>query len=506
MKVNLPVTGHEVRLPTGESVISTTDLKGKITFINKTFCDVSGFTEEELVGRPHNLVRHPDMPAEAFQDLWDAIKAGKPWNGIVKNRCKNGDHYWVDAFAMPVEKDGKTIAYISVRHQASVEQAAAADALYAKIRAGKIKLKRSLLQRIYEVDLSTRFHLAMAFSTLPAIVALTLALTGMVGPWYVVIATVMSLLLDGILVAWMNRDILRNLHRATELLGQAAIGDLTCSLKIRTRDQMGLLGIAASNMVVNMRSLMHTSASMAHASESAAQHLSQAATSLSQSSAEQAASSEEIANAMGQMVANITQNAESARQTDKIASASSGAVQAGTEAMSQALSSLRIIAEKVTVVEDIAWQTNLLALNAAIEAARAGDHGKGFAVVAEEVRKLAARSQLAANEIGNLSQSGVAVADRAGETLATMLPEIQRTAELVQAIATASQEQTSGTSQISSGIQQMDKIVQQNAATSEEISCMSQELVLQAEKQKRLIGYFKLQQQDGSPFNITHRA
>ncbi len=492
MRQNLPVTGREVRLPAGESIISTTNLKGQITFINKTFCDVSGFAEEELIGQPHNLVRHPDMPPEAFADLWDTLHAGRPWNGLVKNRCKNGDHYWVDAFAMPVKRDGKVVAYISVRHQATAEQAQGAEALYRRIRTGQVKLRRSLLQRIYDMNLRGRFHLAMVISALPAIVAMTLALAGMVGPWYVVTASVVSLILDGILVAWMNRDILKALHLSTELLGRAAIGDLTGSLKIRTRDQMGLLGVAASNMVVSMRSLMQTAAGMAEAAETAARNLAQASDELSRSTSAQAAASEEIAGSMAQIAANIDQNTGNADQTDTIAAASTQAAQTGAGAMNQALESMRVIADKVKVVEDIAWQTNLLALNAAIEAARAGESGRGFAVVAEEVRRLADRSESAANEIAALSSDGVAIADHASATLMAVLPETRRTAELVQDIAQASREQSAGVGQVSAGILQIDKVAQQNAATCEQISGMSQALLEQAQRQKKLVGHFRL--------------
>ena len=492
MKKNLPVTGTEVYLPVGESVISTTDLKGIITFVNKTFCDVSGFCEEELIGKSHNIVRHPDMPEAAFKDLWATVKKGKPWNGVVKNRCKNGDHYWVDAFAMPVIKDGVTVAYISVRHQASAEQIKFADRLYGDVRSGKKKLRRSVLQRLYEVDLKTRFHIAMFISSMPAIVAMVLALAGLVGPWYVVIASIVSLLMDSALVAWMTRDILNSLYKATELLSRAAIGDLSNSLKIRSRDQMGLLSVAASNMVVSMRSLMQTSRYMLQTTESSAKHLAQASASLSDSTAQQAALGEEIAQAMTQMAKHIGQNTENAEQTNNIASASSEVAVVGVESMNNALTAMQAIAQKVQAVQDIAWKTNLLALNAAIEAARAGEQGKGFAVVADEVRSLAQSSQLAADEIDQLVQRGVMVTECASSRLAEIFTQIQTTASLVQEITKASRSQSQRTLHIEGSIRQLENAVQQNAATSEEVSGMSQELLYQSGHQKKLVEYFTL--------------
>jgi methyl-accepting chemotaxis protein len=213
---------------------------------------------------------------------------------------------------------------------------------------------------------------------------------------------------------------------------------------------------------------------------------------------------------MEQMAANIRQNADNAMQTEKIAVKSSKDAQEGGAAVINTVKAMKDIAEKISIIEEIARQTNLLALNAAIEAARAGEHGKGFAVVASEVRKLAERSQSAAAEISDLSSSSVEVAEKAGEMLNQMVPDIQRTAELVQEIAAASKEQDTGAEQVNMAIQQLDQVIQQNASASEEMASTSEELSSQAEQLQDTIGFFKLannnQQTKQRPASTTKGA
>jgi methyl-accepting chemotaxis protein len=211
---------------------------------------------------------------------------------------------------------------------------------------------------------------------------------------------------------------------------------------------------------------------------------------MSQGASEQAAAAEESSSSIEQMTANIRQNADNAIQTEKIAIQSAKDASEGGKAVSQTVSAMKEIATKINIIEEIARQTNLLALNAAIEAARAGEHGRGFAVVAAEVRKLAERSQKAAGEINELSTSSVAVAEMAGQMLGAMVPNIQRTAELVQEIAAASREQDAGAEQISKSIQQLDAVIQQNASASEEMASTAEELSGQAEQLAEMIAFF----------------
>jgi methyl-accepting chemotaxis protein len=232
--------------------------------------------------------------------------------------------------------------------------------------------------------------------------------------------------------------------------------------------------------------------SNSHQISAAALQVSDTANSLSEATTEQAAGVEETSASVEQMGASISQNSENSQMTDKIASESARAAQEGGQAVDETVQAMAQIAEKITIIEDISYQTNMLALNAAIEAARAGEHGKGFAVVAAEVRKLAERSQIAASEISTLTTDSVKVAERAGLLLEKMVPDITRTAELVQEITAASEEQSSGVGQINSAMQQLDKVTQQNAAGSEELAATSEEMQAQSETLLDVVAFFRL--------------
>jgi methyl-accepting chemotaxis protein len=283
----------------------------------------------------------------------------------------------------------------------------------------------------------------------------------------------------------------RGLKISGDAMRMVAEGDLTRTIAITSRDEIGDLLGHVNNMIERLRGVVGDATVAAENVSAGSQELSSSSEQVSQGATEQAASAEQASASMEEMAANIKQNADNAAQTEKIARQSSKDAEASGVAVDRAVGAMRTIAEKIGIVQEIARQTDLLALNAAVEAARAGEHGKGFAVVASEVRKLAERSQSAAAEISAVSTDTVKAASEAGEMLTRLVPDIRRTAELISEISAACREQDIGASQINEAIQQLDKVTQQNAGASEQISTTSEELAAQAEELQTSIAYFR---------------
>lgn len=317
------------------------------------------------------------------------------------------------------------------------------------------------------------------------------------------ISLIVALLLSVLISRSLTRQLGGELQMASEIIQQVAAGDLAVQVPVKPDDEHSMLS-QIKQMVENLSRIIQEVRASAGTLSAASLQMSGTAQGLSQSSTEQASSVEQTSTAMEQMSASVQQNHENSTTTERIARESAAHATTGGAAVRDTVAAMHQIAQKVSIIDDIAYQTNLLALNAAIEAGRAGEHGLGFAVVAAEVRKLAARSQTAAKEIGEVASSSVALAEQAGNLLLQMLPSIEKTAELVQQIAAASDEQNQGAQQINGAIAQITQTTQQNAAASEELSATSEELTGQAQQLIELMSFFRLPQMaHAKPVNQT---
>ena len=319
-----------------------------------------------------------------------------------------------------------------------------------------------------------------------------------------IIIAIVALIIASLIAVLLSRSITLPLGTAVAISTVISNGDLTPivpEIYLSRRDEIGDLAKSLNEMIKRLQEVIGDVNTAAIQVSSGSQQLSSTSQQMSQGATEQASSVEEISSSMEQMSSNIKQNADNASQTEKIAQKSAQAAEEGGRAVNATVSAMKEIAAKIGLIEEIARSTNMLALNASIEAARAGEYGKGFAVVASEVGKLAERSQKEASEISKLSKESVGIAEQAGFTITEMIPDIKRTAELVQEISAASNEQNSGAEQINSAIMQLDQVVQQNASASEESASMSEELASQAEQMQASMGFFKVTNRE-----VLHQA
>lgn len=525
MRINMPVTNHEHQLRDTESIVSKTDLSGNISYVNPYFVEVSGFTEQELIGAPQNIVRHPDMPAEAFADLWKTLKSGRPWTGMVKNRCKNGDYYWVLANVTPIRDGGQPVGYMSVRTTPSRQQVAAAEEIYRRFREKKasgLAIKQGQvvstgllgkLAALRDMPLQMRIALMMGAVILMMLAIGVLAIveqaTVIPGQRYW-IAGLTGLAILVVLYFWysLRVSIVQPLKLATEVSRAIAGGDLSTKFDSSRGGDMGQLLRALQQMSVNLVAIIGDVRANVDSIQTATRDIANGNMDLSGRTEAQASSLQQTASSMGQLASTVKQNADNATQANEFATSASTVAVAGgdvvtqvTTTMGEISESARRIVDIISLIDGIAFQTNILALNAAVEAARAGEQGRGFAVVASEVRTLAQRSANAAREIKGLIDASVdnvgygsKLVNQAGTTMSGIVIGVKKVADIIGEISTASHEQSLGIEQINRAIAEMDGTTQQNAALVRQVSVASQALQHQAASLGQVVSVFKLRQ------------
>lgn len=537
MKINSPVTQREIAFPKGCYLVSKTDLKGVVTYANDAFVEISGFTRAELIGSSHNIVRHPEMPPEAFADLWRTVKNGLPWSGLVKNRAKNGDYYWVQAFVVPVRRNGQTIGYMSVRTEPGRDQVREAEQLYSQVCRKQATLPTSGSSLITRFSFATRcWGIMGGLATLTAAISIaafigepsakTSFLTG-IGALF---ASVGCLSVAG----YLSLRIDRPLRGVAKVLNRIAEGNLTDSIDVSGRDEFGMLYCQLAGMQVHLLTMVDDIATAAKRIETGCRDMNAGMHQVDQQSTLQFDSIKSVAAATEQLSVSVREVASNAEETKAAAQRAQSlvdlsnrdigltvastdkvvdAVRRSNDIIVELSSAIDKIGNITQVIKDIAGQTNLLALNAAIEAARAGEQGRGFAVVADEVRTLAERTTTSTHDIASTVariqavtaqaveamesahlavESSIASLESSASSQAGVASVAGEVTKMASNISVATVEQTQASEEVAQNMEQLSQLIETNMTVVQRSRQGADELFEISASLNAMIGNFKI--------------